>query len=293
MAMHGGYALESVPGGGPRERRLTLDGGAIPLRLVLVGAERVSEAWQNAEIQTSFWRFYQADAAGVSLSWAGGTMDYPVTGVICVPGWIRFRFHWRRRVLHRYIHAEPTAWPRTLVQSHFPAPFLIPDRSLGDDLRALTTCMSDPDAWAPELALTAQAIACRGLALALAKLPRDQRPRLQPADGNRFASVLAHIEAALDRALGVPVLAVIAGMQPQPFIRAFRRAYGTTPMQFIIERRIARACRLLIDSGMGIDAVASACGFPNRQYLTRMFSRAMGISPAKYRQRPAGDVLAR
>ena len=291
MAISRGNDVERVPDGNPEERRLVPDGGGIPLRLILVGAERVSDVWQGAEIQTSFWRFYQADAPGVSLSWAGGEMTYPVAGVICIPGWIRFRFHWRRRVVHRYIHAEPVAWPRAVVESCFPAPFLIPDRGLGDGLRALTTRLAAADAWAPELVLAAQGLACRGLAAALTRLDPQQRQRLIPADGNRFAAVLTRIEDALHRPLSVSELAIIAGLRPQPFIRAFSRTYGVTPMQFIIERRVARACRLLFDSAVGLDEVARACGFPNRRYLTRMFSRAMGVGPATYRRRPAGDVL--
>lgn len=283
-------ALYRVADGGPGGLRLGGDPGAIPLRLVSAGVETTSDEWQGAELHTSFWRVYQTDGPGVSLTWAGGRMTYPSEGMICVPGWIRYRFHWRQRVVHRYIHFEPTSWPRTLVADCFPSPFLIPDRALGAELRVLTARFAEAGAWPPGLSLEVQGLACRILAAALARLDPARRGRLFPDRHGRFAGALALVEDGLHRPLAVPELAAATGMRPQPFIRAFRRAYGTTPMQFVIERRVARACRLLLDGAADLDAVARACGFANRRYLTRMFGRAMGVGPVTYRRRPAGEV---
>lgn len=288
MADEGIPALQVVADGAPGDRRLGGGAGAIPLRLVLAGVEQVSERWQGATIHTSFWRVYQADGEGVSLRWAGGALDYPVAGLICIPGWVRFRFRWLRPVLHRYIHFEPTSWPRELVERCFPAPFLIDDPGLGGDLRRITGRFAEPGACPPALQLEVQGLACRCLAVAIGRLGPTARQQLFPAGHGRFAGALALVEDALHRPLAVEELAAAAGLRPQPFIRAFRRAYGTTPAQFVIERRVARACRLLLDTGLDLPAVARACGFPDRHYLTRRFTRAMGVGPAAYRRRPPG-----
>ncbi len=283
--------LLAVPDSGASGRRLR-GAAETSLRLLLVGAEEVSERWQSATIQTSFWRVYLADGPGVALTWAGGRMAYPVDDLICIPGWLRFRFQWRRRVMHRYIHFEPLGWPRELVESCFSAPFLIRDGGLARALRRLTGRLLDAGAWPPALQHAAHGLACRCLAAAIEGLGAAPRARLFPAGHGRFAAALALVEEALHRPLAVDELAATAGMRPQPFIRAFRRTYRTTPGRFIIERRVARACRLLTEGQTDLPAVARACGFPNRHYLSRMFSRAMGVGPAAYRTGQAARALA-
>ncbi len=259
-----------------------------PVRLVLAGAEQVSDRWQDATFHTSFWRIYQADGPGVSLHWAGGRMSYPVSGLICIPGWLRFRFHWRQRVVHRYIHFEPMGWSRDQVETCFPAPFLLNDPDLGRELRRITTGFSAADAWPPVSAWAVQGLACRCLSAAMERLKPTAKQRLSPIGHGRFAAAMALIEDALHRTLSVDELAATAGMRPQPFIRAFRRAHATTPAQFVIERRVARAGRLLLEGELDLPAVARVCGFPNRHYFTRRFTQIMGVGPALFRRRLAG-----
>lgn len=289
MSIDASPELVPVPGGRPEDRRLACAGAPPPLRTLQAGEEMVADEWQGATIQTSFWRLYQADAPGVSLRWAGGTMAYPTRGLICIPGWLRFSFHWRRRVLHRYVHFEPTGWTRGQVEACFPEPFLLPDAVLGGELRRATAALAAPGACLPQLHLALHGIAARGLAVALARLDDGTRRRLLPAGHGRFAGVQALVEASLHRPLAVAELARAAGLRPQPFIRAFRRLCGTTPAQYVIERRVARACRLLHESDAPLQEIAVACGFPGRHYLTRRFARAMGVGPAGYRRRLRGS----
>jgi transcriptional regulator GlxA family with amidase domain len=82
----------------------------------------------------------------------------------------------------------------------------------------------------------------------------------------------------------VAALAAAAGQGVDAFHRAFRAGSGQTPAQFLIERRVARAAGLLTGGDMPLAGIARACGFPNRHYLTRMFTRRMGASPAAYRR---------
>ncbi len=46
------------------------------------------------------------------------------------------------------------------------------------------------------------------------------------------------------------------------FYRSFKMVYGLTPYQYIIEKRMELAKKLLSDQSMTITAIAVECGFP-------------------------------
>jgi AraC-like DNA-binding protein len=47
---------------------------------------------------------------------------------------------------------------------------------------------------------------------------------------------------------------------------------------------VEKACNLLHHSDLSIDQIASACGFSDRYYFTRVFSKTMAASPGAYRK---------
>jgi LacI family transcriptional regulator len=65
----------------------------------------------------------------------------------------------------------------------------------------------------------------------------------------------------------------------------FKRAVGRTIHQEIQRVRLNRAKALLVGSALPIKQVAAASGFSSVPYLTRVFHRATGETPAEYRRR--------
>ena len=263
-----------------------LDGPSPPaLRVLHVGSEMATRQWVGMVMINTFWRIYWADRAGLELSWPGGRLPYPVDALTIIPGWLPLSFHPRMGVGHGYIHFEVPWLPRTLTEACFPAPWHLRDRDLRDRLRGLSRDLAWRRRDDPQLLLAAHAAASQVMAAALARLAPAERGRCLPAGGGALAAVRARIEDHLHRPLTVGALAAAAGQSPEAFHRAFRAALGQTPAQYVIERRVARAADLLIGGHLGLDGIARACGFPNRHYLTRVFSRRMGLPPAKYRAR--------
>jgi AraC-like DNA-binding protein len=95
--------------------------------------------------------------------------------------------------------------------------------------------------------------------------------------------VLERIEQDLDRPLTLADLAVEAGLGVRQFCRAFRATTGASPHQYVLERRIERAQKLIASGGM-LAEVALQCGFADQSQLTRSFSRRVGLTPAAYRR---------
>jgi LacI family transcriptional regulator len=65
----------------------------------------------------------------------------------------------------------------------------------------------------------------------------------------------------------------------------FKRAVGRTFHQDFQRVRLNRAKALLVGSSLPIKQVAAAAGFAGVPYLTRVFRRATGETPAEYRRR--------
>lgn len=65
----------------------------------------------------------------------------------------------------------------------------------------------------------------------------------------------------------------------------FRRATGRTILAEIQRIRLDHAKRMLRDTDIPIPQVASASGYNSASYLTQVFRKEVGITPAKYRTR--------
>jgi AraC-like DNA-binding protein len=79
-------------------------------------------------------------------------------------------------------------------------------------------------------------------------------------------------------------LAREAGISRYQLIRGFARDLGLTPHAYIVQRRIALACRLL-KAGGDLAEVAAVAGFCDQSHLTRCFVRQFGVTPRRYARR--------
>ena len=68
------------------------------------------------------------------------------------------------------------------------------------------------------------------------------------------------------------------------FIRAFKQCTGSTPMQYILSKRISNAETLLLDHSYNITEIAQIVGYDNPLYFSRIFKKIKGLSPSEYRK---------
>lgn len=104
-------------------------------------------------------------------------------------------------------------------------------------------------------------------------------------DGERFDDLHAWIAENLSMDLGIPTLALQAGMSERSFVRHYRADTGQTPARAIELIRVETARRLLSDTGVAIKRIAVQCGFGSEETLRRSFFRVMGVTPQAYRER--------
>ncbi len=83
----------------------------------------------------------------------------------------------------------------------------------------------------------------------------------------------------------------ISKMSPSSFMRVFSAVKGTSPMNFLTEVRINRACTLLQSRKCGITEIAGMVGFADSNYFSRAFHKHIGISPREFRRASTQSVL--
>ena len=127
---------------------------------------------------------------------------------------------------------------------------------------------------------------------ALALIARDRQGRtlasgVRPADAaaqRRLGEVLAWVQQHHGEAIAQPGVAARAGLSPAAFSRFFRRTVGRTFVAYLAELRVGTACRLLIEDGRDIAAIALAAGFGNLSNFNRRFRAVKGMAPSAYRR---------
>ncbi|MET0378465.1 MAG: AraC family transcriptional regulator [Spongiibacteraceae bacterium] len=96
--------------------------------------------------------------------------------------------------------------------------------------------------------------------------------------------LLQHMQRHLGSELDLDALAATANLSKFHFIRRFRERTGHTPIQHFIHMKMQHACQLLDGSDEPIKRIASAVGYSDPLYFSRLFKRVMGVSPQHYRE---------
>ncbi|MGH8774241.1 MAG: helix-turn-helix domain-containing protein [Jiangellaceae bacterium] len=101
------------------------------------------------------------------------------------------------------------------------------------------------------------------------------------------------IDRAYTEQLDIAALARSASVSPAYFGRSFKAAFGETPHQYLMSRRMERAKALLRAGELSVTEVCLAVGFTSLGSFGTQFRRLVGDSPSAYRQRDGHEELAK
>jgi AraC family transcriptional regulator len=101
----------------------------------------------------------------------------------------------------------------------------------------------------------------------------------------RVATVRDWIEDHFPADASLKHLASSAALDPQHFLRLFTQLYAKTPRQYVIERRIEEAKRLLANTDMTIESICYQIGWQSVQTFTLIFKQKVGATPGQFRTR--------
>ena len=96
---------------------------------------------------------------------------------------------------------------------------------------------------------------------------------------------IRYITEHLNENMSISEIADAVYLNPQYFMRLFKKETGKSVLEFITESRLNNAKNLLIKTNLPITEVALNVGYDNFSYFSKMFKRNTGVSPSEYRKK--------
>ncbi|KAB8161410.1 helix-turn-helix domain-containing protein [Streptomyces sp. 3MP-14] len=90
-------------------------------------------------------------------------------------------------------------------------------------------------------------------------------------------------DARYSETLTVADMAAAAALSPAHFSRCFKAAFGESPHQYLLTRRLERAAALLRATDWTVAAIGAAVGVRSIGSFTTSFRRMYGTTPQAYR----------
>lgn len=103
-------------------------------------------------------------------------------------------------------------------------------------------------------------------------------------EDNRIAKTVLYIRKHLNEAIELEKLAEISCLSKDHFIRLFKKELGTTPLQYINQKKIEKAQLLLITEELAVKEIAFQLAFEDYSYFNRLFKKITGVTPQEYRR---------
>lgn len=97
--------------------------------------------------------------------------------------------------------------------------------------------------------------------------------------------VRRYIDNHFKENLRLDELADLAHINKYYLSHAFQKKFGTSPISYLISRRIQESRYLLTDTDHTLSQIARILGFSSLSYFSQSFRRLEGISPIEYRKR--------
>ena len=94
-----------------------------------------------------------------------------------------------------------------------------------------------------------------------------------------------YMDENFDQGITVSEAASYVFLSQGYFTRAFRDETGISPMNYLMKKRIEKACKLLQNNEIKVSAISLQSGFSSPQRFNVAFRKQMGMTPMEYRKK--------
>lgn len=129
-----------------------------------------------------------------------------------------------------------------------------------------------------------------GLLFAVLSALRKAERAAQSAEAlhPRLADAVRYLQQHLTEAVDAGDLSRAAHLSYSHLSALFRERFGCGPLKYQQNLRLEHARRQLLDPYLSIDEVARDCGYDDTNYFVRLFRRAQGVPPGRWRKQASG-----
>ena len=107
---------------------------------------------------------------------------------------------------------------------------------------------------------------------------------IQPKFNSEFEKLLEYISTHLNEPLTVSLLCHKFNFSKNALYKNFHFHFNCTVNEYIAQKRLTHAERLLKTTSMPISEVCVQCGIDNYYYFCRLFKKEKGVTPLQYRK---------
>lgn len=106
------------------------------------------------------------------------------------------------------------------------------------------------------------------------------------------AAVKRYIDANFKESITLDQLAEMAHVNKYYLVHSFSREYNTSPINYLIERRVQESCYLLSNTDHSLSQISHLMGFSSPSYFSQSFRKTKGMSPLEYRKQRRAERAA-
>lgn len=119
----------------------------------------------------------------------------------------------------------------------------------------------------------------------------EQKNGTEKKEADSVWRMKEYIDAHIYEKLSISILANQVNLSVSQAGRLFKKTYGKTPYEYVIERKIDTACLLLENTGFSIKEIAYRLNFADEHYFCNVFRKKTGKTPSAYRTMAiTGDI---
>lgn len=112
---------------------------------------------------------------------------------------------------------------------------------------------------------------------------RQETPRLKRND--YLERALSFMETEYHDSITIEEIAAFTGISSSHLYRLFMNEYAISPLNYLTQFRIRRACSMLLQTPtMPVSVIAYSIGYNDPMYFSRIFHKTIGMSPSEYRK---------
>ncbi len=100
----------------------------------------------------------------------------------------------------------------------------------------------------------------------------------------RIRTMMQYINMHFPEKISLQDIADSAFISTRDCIRIFNQNLNRTPVEYLTQVRIENARQMLVHSDKSVTEIASACGFFDSSYFTKVFRETSGLTPTAFRK---------